>query len=388
MDRPGVTLRQALARVWPLVPVIGALLFTSILLVIFDTSPFTAFEAMLDGALGDRAKRLSVLAFFVPLALSSIGLLITFRAGLWNIGVEGQIILGAVAASWLALKLDVPGPLLITLELLAAMAAGALWAALSAVFKTRGGVHEIFSGLALNNIAILQWDRGALGDATASYDRALSAYRELGDPSGIAMVRANLGELWRDRGDLARAEDLLQKAREAQEEIGESLAAAKTRALMALLWIDAGELDRAETTARQAAEILEEAPDDGALAWAVVGMARARQGNLRESRSAFELARELAAERSNPASAIWIEIERARHLVAASDPARAARDLESLVEESRRTGIRRLELLARRSRADALIAAGDPTGPRLLETVEIEARELGFGSPELFGEPR
>ncbi|MDX1615063.1 MAG: ABC transporter permease [Candidatus Promineifilaceae bacterium] len=153
--RATATLRRILARVWPLVPVLGALLFTSILLVVFDTSPFTAFEAMLDGALADPAKRLSVLAFFVPLVLSSVGLLVTFRAGLWNIGVEGQIILGAVAASWLALKLDVPGPLLVALELLAAMAAGALWAALSAVFKTRGGVHEIFSGLALNNIAII-----------------------------------------------------------------------------------------------------------------------------------------------------------------------------------------------------------------------------------------
>jgi simple sugar transport system permease protein len=89
------------------------------------------------------------------LLLSSTGLLITFRAGLWNIGIEGQIIMGALGASWVALSLDAPVPVMIALEVLAALAGGALWGALSAVLKTRGKVHEIFSGLALNSIAII-----------------------------------------------------------------------------------------------------------------------------------------------------------------------------------------------------------------------------------------
>jgi simple sugar transport system permease protein len=150
-----LTLRRALLWMWPAVPVLAALLFTSGLLLLFDTSPLDAFEAMFEGALGDSAKRLSVLAFWVPLLLASSGLLITFRAGLWNIGIEGQIILGAIAASWVALKLDAPGPILIIAELGAAMIAGALWAGLAAVLKTRGRVHEIFGGLALNNLAII-----------------------------------------------------------------------------------------------------------------------------------------------------------------------------------------------------------------------------------------
>lgn len=81
--------------------------------------------------------------------------MITFRAGLWNIGIEGQIVIGAIAASWIALSVEAPSAVLITLEIIVAMAAGALWAALSAVLKTRGKVHEIFSGLALNSIAII-----------------------------------------------------------------------------------------------------------------------------------------------------------------------------------------------------------------------------------------
>ncbi|MGH2535964.1 MAG: ABC transporter permease [Candidatus Promineifilaceae bacterium] len=147
--------RPRLERLWPLAPILGALAFTSALLLLFETSPAVAFRAMLAGAFGDRSETLSVLAFFVPLLLSAAGLLVTFRAGLWNIGVEGQIILGAIGASWVALSIQAPAPLQVGLELLVAMAAGAAWAGLSALLKTRGRVHEIFSGLALNNLAVI-----------------------------------------------------------------------------------------------------------------------------------------------------------------------------------------------------------------------------------------
>lgn len=147
--------RKYLTWSWPIIPIIAALLFTALLLVLFGASPLDSLDAMYKGAFGDQSKTLSVLAFWVPLLLSSAGLLVTFKAGLWNIGVEGQIIMGAIAASWVALKLDAPRAVLIPLELIAAMAAGALWGALSAVLKTRGKVHEIFSGLALNNLAII-----------------------------------------------------------------------------------------------------------------------------------------------------------------------------------------------------------------------------------------
>jgi len=141
---------------WPFVPILAALLFTSGLLLLFHADPVESFLAMFDGAFGDQSKTLSVLAFWVPLTLSATGLLVTFTAGLWNIGVEGQIVLGSIAASWVALKFKVPSPLIqVTLELLAAMAGGALWGALTAVLKTRGGVNEIFGGLALNNLAII-----------------------------------------------------------------------------------------------------------------------------------------------------------------------------------------------------------------------------------------
>jgi simple sugar transport system permease protein len=147
--------RKWLNWVWPIVPILASLLLTSGLLILYGAEPQEAFQAMIEGSFGDRSKTLSVLAFWIPLLLSATGLLVTFTAGLWNIGVEGQIILGSIAASWIALKFDAPAPVLITLEVVAAMLGGALWAGFTALLKTRGGVNEIFGGLALNNLAII-----------------------------------------------------------------------------------------------------------------------------------------------------------------------------------------------------------------------------------------
>jgi simple sugar transport system permease protein len=147
--------RRWVGWVWPVVPIAASLLVTSVLLLLFDTHPLDAFRAILDGSFGDPSKRLSVVAFWIPLLLSALGLLVTFTAGLWNIGIEGQIILGSIGATWIALKFNAPSPVLIALELVVAMLAGALLAGLVALLKTRGGVHEIFGGLALNNLAII-----------------------------------------------------------------------------------------------------------------------------------------------------------------------------------------------------------------------------------------
>jgi general nucleoside transport system permease protein len=144
-----------LIRLWPIVPILGALLFTSGLLLMFNAGPLESYSAMWTGAFGDANKTFSVLAFWIPLLLASLGLLITFTAGLWNIGIEGQIILGALFATWVALSVEAPAIILIPLELAAAMIGGALWAGIAAVLKTRGKVNEIFGGLALNNLAII-----------------------------------------------------------------------------------------------------------------------------------------------------------------------------------------------------------------------------------------
>ncbi len=137
-----------------LVPVALALLFTTLVLLAVQASPADAFGNMLFGAFGSSERVADVLVGWVPLSLCSAGLLITFTAGLWNIGVEGQIILGAIFTTWVARTVDLPVPLLIPCLVLAGATGGALWGLLVGVLKAYGHVHEIFAGLGLNFVAL------------------------------------------------------------------------------------------------------------------------------------------------------------------------------------------------------------------------------------------
>lgn len=95
-----------------------------------------------------------VLTVFVPLMLCAAGLLVPFTARLWNIGIEGQVVLGAIFCTGALMPFNQGGPAHIALALAAGMLGGALWALLAGVLKTWGRVHEIFSGLGLNFVAM------------------------------------------------------------------------------------------------------------------------------------------------------------------------------------------------------------------------------------------
>jgi ABC-type uncharacterized transport system permease subunit len=146
--------RELLLKLATLVAsVVFSLLLTALLIMILGESPLEVLNNAWDGAFKDTSKLAKVFNFFIPLTLASIGLVITFTAGLWNIGVEGQMVMGAVFASWGALFVDLPQVLLIPVCVLMAGIGGVLWALLAGVLKTRFGVHEIFGGVALNALA-------------------------------------------------------------------------------------------------------------------------------------------------------------------------------------------------------------------------------------------
>jgi simple sugar transport system permease protein len=90
-----------------------------------------------------------------PLILAGLSVAYAFRAGLFNIGAEGQLYMGAFAAAALALALpDMPRPLALPLAVAAAALGGALWGILPGLFKARFGVHEVISTIMLNFIAV------------------------------------------------------------------------------------------------------------------------------------------------------------------------------------------------------------------------------------------
>ncbi|MBN1876374.1 MAG: ABC transporter permease [Anaerolineae bacterium] len=139
--------------IWAVAPVMAALLLTSLLLWIVDAPPLQAIGTLLNGAVESPQKWADVATAWMPLALIGAGLSLTFAAGLWNIGAEGQILLGAIFATWVARTFTLPPFLLLILIVLAGMLGGALWGLLTGVLKVYSHVHEIFAGLGLNFIA-------------------------------------------------------------------------------------------------------------------------------------------------------------------------------------------------------------------------------------------
>lgn len=138
---------------WGIGPIVLGLVLTTLALFAVGADPWQAYRVMWNGAFGDPVKIGNVVLAWVPLLLASVGLLITFTAGLWNIGIEGQIVFGAIFTAWAARSLDLPAPVLIPILFIAGAVGGALWALLAGVLKTYGHVHEIFGGLGLNFVA-------------------------------------------------------------------------------------------------------------------------------------------------------------------------------------------------------------------------------------------
>jgi simple sugar transport system permease protein len=136
--------------------------FTTLLLIASGAPPLQAYYQLLLGSLSSWTKFTHVLKVWIPLTLCACGLLFTFRIGLWNIGVEGQVMMGAVFTTWaLRAGVDRPelGAVFIALSLAGSVLGGALWAAVAGFLKTKGGVNEIFAGLGLNFVAqgIVLW---------------------------------------------------------------------------------------------------------------------------------------------------------------------------------------------------------------------------------------
>lgn len=163
-----------------------ALLITTLILIAVGAPPLKTYENILAGAFGSSNNVMAVLITWSPLLLTTAGVLVTFSTGQWNIGVEGQMALGAIFATWVLRLLqntNVPPALIITLGILAGMVGGALWAALAGALKTFGGVNEIFGGLGLNFVSTAltiylvfgPWKRPGTGSmsGTQPFDKAL-----------------------------------------------------------------------------------------------------------------------------------------------------------------------------------------------------------------------
>ena len=136
-----------------LAAVLVSMVLVSLLLALFRIPIFETYTLLITGSLGSMTKLGDTLMVSVPLIIASASLVITFKAGLWNIGVEGQIIAGAVAASFIAREFQMPTQILLPAMIGAGFLGGAFWGLLVGLLKIRGGVNEIFGGLGLDFVA-------------------------------------------------------------------------------------------------------------------------------------------------------------------------------------------------------------------------------------------
>lgn len=138
----------------PFTAVAASLVICGLLIAIAGADPFSGFLIMADAAFGGKFQISETIVRASPMILTGLAALVALRARFWNIGGEGQLIAGAMAAAWMGANQSLPAPLLIPAMLLAAAAGGALLAAIPAILKTRLRVDEVVTTLMLNFIVL------------------------------------------------------------------------------------------------------------------------------------------------------------------------------------------------------------------------------------------
>ena len=153
---------RLIAILVPILSIVLALLVGSLLLLATGTNPIETYKAMLDGAFGTTYARSETLVRAIPLMLTGLAVSIAFRMKFWNIGAEGQLVMGAIATAWIPLFLlpdsNLSPGILLLLMGAAAFLAGAIWGLIPAVLKAYLQVNEIITTLMLNYVAILFMD--------------------------------------------------------------------------------------------------------------------------------------------------------------------------------------------------------------------------------------
>jgi len=139
----------------PVFATLAALLVGAVMLLFLKVNPIEAYRALWDGAFGTSNAFAETLVKATPLLLVGLGICISFRGDVINIGGEGQMIVGALLATWVGLTFtSLPGWLVITLAMLAGFLGGAIWGGIPGVLKAYFRVNEILSTVMMNAIAV------------------------------------------------------------------------------------------------------------------------------------------------------------------------------------------------------------------------------------------
>ena len=139
----------------PIFAALAALAFGALMLIILGANPLEAFGALVDGAFGSANALADTVVKATPLLLVGLGICISFRGNVINLGGEGQMIIGALAATALGLAFpDWPGTLMIPLAMLAGFLGGAIWGGIPGALKAYFNASELLSTIMMNAIAV------------------------------------------------------------------------------------------------------------------------------------------------------------------------------------------------------------------------------------------
>ena len=188
LDGAMTRLRHGIVEAWSLQPLLVPLyaillsfIVGGILIAIIGVNPFVAYWALLRGMVGSGDRIAASIARSVPFIGSALALAFAFRAGLFNIGAEGQLLIGGVVAAWVgtwAFMADTPAIIAIPIILVAGALGGMIWGGIPGALRARTGAHEVISTIMLNSIGLfaVRWivnsrDPIILRDTSASVPR-------------------------------------------------------------------------------------------------------------------------------------------------------------------------------------------------------------------------
>lgn len=138
----------------PVFSVILGLIAGAVIMLLGNYDPATGYGALLEGIIGRPKAIGETIRAMTPLILAGIAVAFAFKTGLFNIGVEGQLLVGWLASVWVGYAVDAPAVIHVPLALLAAALAGALWGFIPGFLKARFKVHEVIVTIMMNYIAL------------------------------------------------------------------------------------------------------------------------------------------------------------------------------------------------------------------------------------------
>jgi general nucleoside transport system permease protein len=194
---PRTAPRAWLNLVLPLIAIIVTLVLCSGLIAISGASIVEAYSVMLSGALGSKLNVTETLVRATPMIFTGLAVTVAFRAKFWNIGAEGQLMAGAVAAAVVG-AYPMPGPLAMLLMALAGAAAGALVALVPGLLRVKLKVDDVVSSLLLNSVvfyAVMAAIEGPWKDPFSGYPISPPIEDSAALPRLIEGTRLHLGVL-------------------------------------------------------------------------------------------------------------------------------------------------------------------------------------------------